>query len=31
MVTQLTKFVPLYCCNHNITLNVAVLAAETCW
>jgi hypothetical protein len=29
-VTQLTTFVPLYSCNHNITLNMAVLAAETC-
>ena len=30
MVTQLTKFVHLYSSNINITLKMAVMAAETC-
>jgi len=30
-MTQLTTFVPLYCCNNNITLKMAAIAAETCW
>ena len=31
MVTQLTIFVPLYCCNNNITLKMAIIAAGTYW
>jgi len=28
---QRATFVPLYSCNKNITLKMAVIAAETCW
>jgi hypothetical protein len=31
MLTQLTRFVPLYSCDNNITLKMAAVAAETCW
>ena len=27
--TQLTTFVPSYCCDNNITLKTAAIAAET--
>jgi hypothetical protein len=30
-VTKITTFVHLYCCNNNITLKMAAIAAETCW
>jgi hypothetical protein len=28
--TQLTKFIPSYCCNNNITLKTAAVATPTC-
>jgi len=28
---QLTISVPLYSCNNNITLTMAIIAAEACW
>jgi len=31
VMTQLTTLVPLYCCNNNITLKMAVIVAKTCW
>jgi hypothetical protein len=31
VTTQLTTLVPLYCCNNNSTLKMAVIVAETCW
>jgi hypothetical protein len=30
MVTQLNKFVHFYSCNYDMTLKMAVIAAETC-
>jgi len=29
--TQLTTFVPLYCCNNNSTLKMVAIMAETSW
>jgi len=30
MVTQLAKFVRLFCCSNNIILKMAEILAETC-
>jgi len=29
--TQLTTFLRVYCCNYNITLQMAAIPAEACW
>jgi hypothetical protein len=29
--TQLTTFIPFHCYDNNITLKMAVVAAERCW